>query len=88
MGSSEGTGSTGTPPGNGAAPKRKRRMSKEGRARIIAATKARWERVRAEQPAAAKTQSAGRKTTAKKAAKKVAGKKTGPTAGPATAQTA
>ena len=29
-------------------PKRKRRMSKEGRARIVAATKARWARVRAE----------------------------------------
>jgi len=61
------------------APKAKRKISKEGLARIVAATKKRWAAVRA-----AKAQQ--QKTAAKKTAKKKAVKK--PAAPPAVAQAA
>jgi len=61
------------------APKSKRKISKEGLARIVAATKKRWTAVRA-----AKAQQ--QKTAAKKTAKKKAVKK--PAAAPAVAQAA
>jgi len=65
-----------------AAPKRKRKISKEGLARIVAATKARWERVRAEKAAATKKVAVKKSSPrgAKKAAKKAAVKKAAPAA--------
>ena len=49
--------------------KAKRRMSKEGLARIVAATKARWERVRLEKAEQEKAKSGRKKTGMKKARK-------------------
>jgi hypothetical protein len=49
-------------------PKAKRKLSKAGRAAIVAATKARWDRIRAE--AAKATPAVAKKSTAKKAAAK------------------
>jgi hypothetical protein len=77
------------PPAPKEAPKPKRRISKEGLARIAAATKKRWAAVRA----AKAQQKTGRKKTAPKkaagkkvAAKKAAAKKTAPATAPAAAE--
>jgi hypothetical protein len=66
------------PPAPKEAPKPKRRMSKEGLARIVAATKKRWAAVRA---AKAQQQKAAAKKTAKRKTVKKAPKRTAPAAG-------